>query len=74
MGDGSSVSITPTSHAASSSAPVPSPARVPVQPAAGIATGVKLDAAAVAEAQQRDNTATRSFTGAAIKVSAGLNL
>jgi hypothetical protein len=70
MGDGSSVSIPPTS----SSAPVPSPAQVPVRPTAGIATGVKLgvklDAAAVAEAHQRDNTATRSFTGVAIKVSA----
>jgi hypothetical protein len=63
MGDGS---IPPTS----SSAPAPSPAQVPVRPTAGIATGVKLDAAAVTEAHQRDNTATRSFTGAAIKVSA----
>jgi len=65
MGDGSSVSIPPTSTG--SSAPVPSPAQVPVRPS--IATGVKLDAAAVAEAQQKDNTATRSFTSAAIKVS-----
>jgi len=65
MGDAeSSVSIPPTY----SSAPVPSPTQVPVRPS--IATGVKLDAAAVAEAQQRDNTATRSFTSAAIKVSA----
>lgn len=34
----------------------------------GVKTGVKLDEADIAEAQQRDNTATRAFTRTAIKV------
>lgn len=36
---------------------------------APIITGVKLDPAATAEAQQRDNTATRAFTATQITVS-----
>jgi len=35
---------------------------------APIITGVKLDPAATAEAQQRDDAATRAFTAAQIKV------
>jgi hypothetical protein len=33
-----------------------------------VRTGARLDAAATAEAQQRDNTATRAFTATEIKV------
>jgi hypothetical protein len=35
---------------------------------APVKTGVKLDPAATAEAQQRDDTATRAFTATEIKV------
>lgn len=40
-------------------------------PAATTAAGVTLDAAAVAEAQVRDDTATRAFSDAALKTSDG---
>jgi len=53
------------------SAAAPSSSTLPptvIQPVPVVKTGVKLDPAAVAEAHQRDNTATRAVTGAPIKV------
>lgn len=62
--NGSSV-VQPPSY---STAPVPSATSVAAQTASGVQAGVKLDAAAVAEAQQKDSTAVRALTGTAIKV------
>lgn len=58
---------TPTSSTPAGTTPTPAPSPTSKPPVLGVKTGVKLDEAAIAEAQQRDNTATRAFTGAAIK-------
>ena len=57
--------LPPVSAAAPSSSTLPPTV---IQPIPVVNTGVKLDPAAVAEAHQRDNTATRAVTGAPIKV------
>jgi hypothetical protein len=63
----------PTIPAPSKAAPTPAPSPSPLsdKPGPGVKTGVNLDADAISEAQQRDNTATRAFTGATIRTSDG---
>ena len=71
-GSGTPTSVPPTASTLPAvSAAAPSSSTLPptvIQPVPVVKTGVKLDPAAVAEAHQRDNTATRAVTGAPIKV------
>lgn len=70
---GASTTSSP-SVAATSTVAAPSKSPIANTPVPGVKTGVKLDPTAVAEAQQRDNTATRAFSSAEIKTFDGLCL